>query len=122
MMQTCNDCHEEFESWVELAQHLVSQRKTHKRESVVWALAFLAKKDNIKEFKPRIAISEETRQILKECVRELSGNLQEVRIVCPDCKKVDSLKLPVEYIQDGEAWRNSHGTLIVNCLSCKRER
>ena len=122
MMQTCNDCKEEFESWVELAQHLISQRSSHTRSSVVWALAFLAKKDNVKEFKPRTPISEETRQILKDCVRELSGNMEMARTVCPNCKKVSEQRIEVEYPNDSEAWRNSNGTLVVNCLTCKREK
>jgi hypothetical protein len=120
-MQTCHDCSEEFETWVELAQHIVSQRSTHIRSSVVWALTFLAKKDNVKEFKPRSPMSEETRQIIKDCKRKLSGRMETARTVCPDYHKVSEQKLEIEYIQD-RAWRNSNGTLIVNCLSCKREK
>jgi hypothetical protein len=120
-MQTCHDCQEEFETWVELAQHIVSQKTTHTRSSRVWALAFLAKKENVREFKPRSPMSEETRKIIKECKRELSGRMETARTVCPNCKQVTEQKLEVEFIQD-RSWRNSNGTLIVNCLSCKREK
>jgi hypothetical protein len=118
-MPDCNDCHEEFDTWVELAQHIVSQRSSHTRSSVVWALTFLAKKDNVQEHKPRMPMSEETRKIIKECVRETSGEMREVRTVCPDCHKVDTTKLDVEYVQDREAWRNSNGTYIAMCEKCK---
>ena len=120
-MPDCNDCHEEFDTWVELAQHIVSQRSSHTRSSVVWALTFLAKKDNVQEHKPRMPMSEETRQILKECVRKTSGEMNKVKTVCPNCKKVTEQKIEVEYLQD-RSWRNSNGTLIVNCVGCRKER
>jgi hypothetical protein len=120
-MQTCHDCQEEFETWVELAQHIVSQKKTHNRKSRVWALTFLAKKDNVQEHKPRSPMSEETRQIIKECKRELSGKMEMARTVCPNCKQVTEQSLEVEYLQD-RSWRNSNGTLIVNCQGCRREK
>jgi hypothetical protein len=119
-MPDCNDCHESFESWVELAQHIISQKSTHNRKSRVWALTFLAKKDNVQEFKPRSPMSEETRQIIRECKRELSGRMETARTVCPNCKQVTEQKLEVEYIQDSEAWRNSLGSLITTCENCKR--
>jgi hypothetical protein len=121
-MQTCHDCQEEFETWVELAQHIVSQKSTHNRKSRVWALTFLAKKDNVQEHKPRSPMSEETRQIIKECVRELSGRMEIARTVCPNCKKVSEQRIEVEYLQDREVWRNSNGTLIVNCQGCRKEK
>ena len=117
-MQTCHDCQEEFETWVELAQHIISQKKTHQRKSRVWALTFLAKKDNVQEHNPRMPMSDELKQAVKECVREISGRVQEVRTVCPDCHKVSEQKLPIEYIQDNESWRNSNGTYITMCLKC----
>ena len=118
-MQTCNGCKEEFDTWVELAQHIVSQRSSHTRSSVVWALTFLAKKDNVREFKPATPLSESTRKILKECKRDLSGETKEVRTVCPNCRKVSEQRIEVEYLQD-RGWRNSNGTLIVNCEMCRK--
>ena len=119
MTEICHDCHEEFNTWVELAQHIVSQKSTHNRKSRVWAFTFLAKRDNVQEHKPRMPMSEETRKIIKECVRETSGEMKSVRTVCPDCHKVDTMKLDVEYVQDREAWRNSNGTYIAMCDKCK---
>lgn len=123
-MPDCNDCHEPFEDWVELAQHLVSQRKTHKRKSVVWALTFLAKKDNVQEFKPRLPEQEHTvfgDEQREKYIREISGKTRKVRAVCPDCRKVDELELSVEYIRDREAWRNSNGTYITMCEKCRNK-
>jgi hypothetical protein len=120
MTETCHDCHEEFNTWVELAQHIISQKSTHNRKSRVWALTFLAKKENIQEFKPKMPMSEETRKIIKECVRETSGEMKSVRTVCPNCKKVTEQRIEVEYLQD-RGWRNSNGTLIVNCLDCRNK-
>jgi hypothetical protein len=117
-MQTCHDCQEEFETWAELAQHIVSQKSTHNRKSRVWALTFLAKKENVQEFKSRSPMSEGTRQIIKECVRETSGETKLTKTVCPNCKKVSEQRIEVEYLTQN-SWHNSNGTLIVNCDSCK---
>ena len=84
----------------------------------MWALKFLSSKDNVKEHKARMPMSDELKQAVKECVREISGRVQEVRTVCPDCHKVSEQKLPIEYIQDNESWRNSNGTYITMCLKC----
>ena len=65
-------------------------------------------------------MSEETRQILKECVREVSGETKLERTVCPNCRKVSEQRIEVEYLQD-RGWRNSNGTLIINCENCKSE-
>ena len=121
MTETCHDCYEEYEGFPELAQHIISQRRTHNRKSVVWALTFVARRKNVVEFKPRSPMSEETRQIIKDCKRELSGSVELVRTVCPNCKKVSEQKIEVEYLQD-RSWRNSNGTLVVNCQGCRRER
>ena len=71
-MQTCHDCQEEFETWVELAQHIISQKKTHQRKSRVWALKFLSNKDNVKEHKPRMPMSEELKKNI--CIKLIMSN------------------------------------------------
>jgi hypothetical protein len=117
-MQQCHDCFEEFEGYPELAQHIVSQRKTHKRKSVIWAEIFLSKRDSVKEFKPRQPMSDGLKEIAKDCVRELSGRVQEVRTVCPDCHAASNRKLEVEFLQD-DVWRNSLGSFVVLCENCR---
>ena len=66
-------------------------------------------------------MSAETRKIIKECVRETSGEMNKVKTVCPNCKKVTEQTIEVEYISEN-SWHNSNGTLIVNCLDCRREK
>jgi len=120
MTETCHDCQEDFEGFPELAQHIISQRKSHNRRSVVWAETFLARRKNVVEFKQRNPMSEETRQIIKDCVRETSGEMKRVKTVCPNCRKVTEQRIEVEYLQDREVWRNSNGTLIINCEDCRK--
>ena len=117
-MQTCHDCQEEFETWVELAQHIISQKKTHQRKSRVWALTFLAKKDNVQEHKARMPMSPELKQAVKECVREISGETKKGLVKCPICGELYHAELEVEYVQ-GMPLRNDNGALLINCKSCR---
>ena len=66
MTETCHDCQEEYEGFPALAQHIISQRKTHRRKSVVWAEIFLSRRNNVQEFKPRSPMSDELRQNMTE--------------------------------------------------------
>ena len=117
-MQTCHDCQEEFETWVELAQHIISQKKTHQRKSRVWALKFLSSKDNVKEHKARMPMSPELKQAVKECVRVLSGKIVSGQVKCPICGELYHAELEVEYVQ-GMPLRNDNGALLINCKSCR---
>ena len=118
MSQTCHDCQEEFETWVELAQHIISQKKTHQRKSRVWALKFLSSKDNVKEHKARMPMSDELKQAVKECVRVLSGKIVSGQVKCPICGELYHAELEVEYVQ-GMPLRNDNGALLINCKSCR---
>ena len=115
----CERCGILFTSWKEFALHVTTSDKPHKQSTRIFAAHFLADVKNVQEHKPRMPMSEETRKIIKECIRETSGEMRDVRTVCPDCHKVDTMKLDVEYIQDREAWRNSNGTYIAMCEKCK---
>ena len=117
-MQTCHDCQEQFETWVELAQHIISQKKTHQRKSRVWALKFLSNKDNVKEHKARMPMSPELKQAVKECVRVLSGKIVSGQVKCPICGELYHAELEVEYVQ-GMPLRNDNGALLINCKSCR---
>ena len=126
-MPDCNDCHEEFETWQELAQHIVLQRKSHQRKSTIWALKFLADKSNIRELPKRIGQSpdyvetEFGRENRENAVRHLSGESEIVPTVCPNCKTLNNQRIEAEFIMDRYAWRNPRGVLVVNCGSCKRK-
>ena len=117
-MQTCHDCQEEFETWVELAQHIISQKKTHQRKSRVWALKFLSSKDNVKEHKARMPMSDEIKQLVKECVREISGETKKGMAKCPQCSHLHDVVIEVEYLQDLN-WRDDEGCLVVMCKDCR---
>ena len=117
MSQTCHDCQEEFETWVELAQHIISQKKTHQRKSRVWALKFLSSKDNVKEHKARMPMSDELKQAVKECVREISGETKKGLVKCPQCRQLHSAEIEVEHLVDW-AWREDD-KLMVLCGDCR---
>ena len=114
----CRECQILFKTWSELAKHIVENQETHPRQSVMFAYHVLSDVDNVKEHKARMPMSDELKQAVKECVRELSGRTEIVRAVCPDCRKVFEKKLEVEYI-NGSPWRNSLGTFITMCDKCK---
>ena len=116
-MQTCHDCQEEFETWVELAQHIISQKKTHQRKSRVWALKFLSKRDNVKEHKARMPMSDELKQAVKENVREISGETKKGLVKCPQCRQLHSAEIEVEHLVDW-AWRED-GKLMILCGDCR---
>ena len=117
----CERCGILFTNWKEFCLHVSSSDKPHKQSTRVFAAHFLADVKNVQEHKPRMPMSEETRRIIKECKRELSGETKLERTVCPNCKKVTEQTIEVEYISVN-SWHNSNGTLIVNCLDCRRER
>ena len=117
MSQTCHDCQEEFETWVELAQHIISQKKTHQRKSRVWALKFLSSKDNVKEHKPRMPMSDELKKAVKECVREISGETKKGLVKCPQCRQLHSAEIEVEHLVDW-AWREDDKLMIL-CGDCR---
>ena len=122
-MQTCHDCQEEFETWVELAQHIISQKKTHQRKSRVWALKFLSNKDNVKEHKARMPMSDELKQAVKECVREISGETKKGLVKCPQCRQLHSAEIEIEHLVDW-AWREDDKLMILcgDCRSSYREK
>jgi hypothetical protein len=120
MTETCHDCYEEFDGFPELASHIISQRKSHNRKSVVWAETFLARRKNVVEFKPRTPMTEETRQIIKECVRELSGEMKKELAKCPQCRQLHSVEIEVEHLQDW-AWRED-GKLMIMCGNCRSSK
>jgi hypothetical protein len=116
----CRECHILFKSWNELAKHIVANQDSHPSKSVVFAYHVLSEVDNVREFKPRMPMSNELRQTIKECVRELSGEMEVVTTICPNCMKLERQSIEVEFIQD-RVWRTSNGTLVICCSDCKRE-
>ena len=118
-MIQCHTCWQSFPDYKALALHIMTSKGKCKGKR--FASHVLAGKNNKKEFSPRTPMTEETKQKIKDCVRVLSGESEKVRTVCPNCKKVTEQRLEAEYITSGIAWRNSNGTFIVDCLSCKEK-
>ena len=114
----CHDCGKICETWVELAHHVVLQKKTHKRQSRVWALRFLSKVQDKKSFKPRTPLSEEQKQTLKDNVRELSGEMEVAICRCSNCNKKYKAQVEVEYLADADIWKDADGNVMRNCQEC----
>ena len=116
----CRECHILFPSWNELAKHIVANQDSHPSKSVVFAYHVLSEVDNVREFKPRMPMSPELKQAVKECVREISGEMKKGLVKCPQCRQLHSKEIEIEYIQD-ENWRDEDGKLMILCGDCRRK-
>lgn len=116
-MPKCHTCWQNFEDYKALAVHIMSSGgKCKGKRFASHVLADV----KVREFTKRSPMSDEIKQTAKECVRELSGETKKTRTVCPSCKQVTEQSIEVEYIQD-RAWRNSNGSFIINCWSCRKK-
>ena len=84
----------------------------------MWALKFLSSKDNVKEHKARMPMSDELKKAVKECVREISGETKKGMAKCPQCSHLHDVVIEVEYLQDRN-WRDDEGCLVVMCKDCR---
>jgi uncharacterized protein YbaR (Trm112 family) len=115
----CRDCGKsDCKDWKELALHIQTSEEWHSRGSKIWAAECLAGKDNVKEHKPRQPMSDELKKMVKECVRELSGETKKGLVKCPQCKQLHSMEVEIEYIED-DNWRDDEGRLVILCGSCR---
>lgn len=108
----------------ELAQHIVDQKKTH-RKSLRWASSFLLRVRQLnqkRDMPQRMPIPEEQREAIREA-REalkmvLSGEMVSVMTVCPGCRGNSIQRVEIEFAQSPYAWRGQQGTLVMRCQSC----
>ena len=114
----CRECHILFSSWNELAKHIVANQETHPSKSVMFAYHVLSEVDNVQEHKPRLPMSPELRQTVKECVREISGETKKGLVKCPQCNHLHSMAVEIEYVQDRN-WRDEDGKLMILCGDCR---
>ena len=114
----CRECHILFPSWNELAKHIVANQDSHPSKSVVFAYHVLSEVDNVREFKPRMPMSPELKQAVKECVREISGETKKGLVKCPQCRKKYDAEIEIEYLQDLN-WRDDDGCLMIMCRKCR---
>ena len=116
----CERCDILFPSWKEFALHISTSDKPHKQSTRIFAAHFLADVKNVKEHKPRMPMSDELKQAVKECVREISGETKKGLVKCPQCRQLHSAEIEVEHLVDW-AWRED-GKLMILCGDCRREK
>ena len=114
----CRECHILFSSWNELAKHIVANQDSHPSKSVVFAYHVLSEVDNVREFKPRMPMSPELKQAVKECRRELSGEMAKGQVKCPVCGVLYHAEIEIEHLQ-GMPLRDNDGALLINCKDCR---
>jgi hypothetical protein len=121
---TCHQCGKECKDWLELARHIVAEKKTHKvKKDRTWALSFISKRPNQVEInrvandpdKIKTDFGEENRQNRS---RQLSGEQVYANVVCPKCKKIHRPLLEMEFTKDCEAWRLGD-RLVKLCQGCE---
>ena len=71
----CRECHILFSSWNELAKHIVANQETHPSKSVMFAYHVLSEVDNVRDFKPRMPMSDELKQTILIKSATVSGTV-----------------------------------------------
>ena len=119
----CFACHEVFDTYKELALHVVANQNTH-RKSLKWAAKVLTdvQRLNAKQDKPqgRIALTEEEKEAKKDCQRQISGELSFTRVVCPSCLQVRSERIEIEHLENPTSWRWK-GKIAIECDNCGQD-
>ena len=119
-MVLCHSCNQPFSDYRELAQHIASNKKGHRRGKK-WAAKYLLNiraLNKKKDMNGRVALTEADRENKKDTVRELSGETTVVEALCPHCKRKSRQIFPIEFGGSSEAWRDK-GCLVVLCQSCR---
>lgn len=118
-MTLCHSCDKSFPDYRELALHILSTKKGH-RKGRRWAAKYLSHLNALarKELNHgRSELTEADRENKRSTIRVLSGESVFVEALCPHCKRKSRQNLPIEYAESKEAWR-SKGSLVVLCQSC----
>jgi len=118
----CLSCdHTPFETYRELAKHIVSSRKGH-RKGKRWASKYLL----LNSLSPRKRRGTRTQSAptdgqkanKEDTRRELSGATEFVTTLCLKCRNAVIQGLPIEYVRSQDAWRIK-GYLVVMCPVCR---
>jgi phage FluMu protein Com len=121
----CNTCRDIFETYTELAQHISSApRKTHKHGRK-WAAKLLLKVsqlDKKQDFENRSKLTEQEKQNKREVqnIVQLSGQKAYVNAKCPQCKRIHSESIEIEYARSNTAWKIKDMFMIL-CGGCRRD-
>ncbi len=120
MTVSCNSCQKPFADFNELALHISSQKKGH-RKGKKWAAKYLMRTRQLDKKKLNnggIGLTSEDRKNRETTIRELSGKNEMVIAHCPKCKTRKQQVLPVEYVSSSEAWHMGD-KLVVICEGCR---
>ena len=74
----------------------------------------------MKDKPERMGVTAQDKENKENGRRELSGNTQHAKTVCPNCKQSNVQSLPVEHIESVDAWKTPSGAFMVNCQRCRR--
>lgn len=117
----CNSCGETFETYKDLAIHIMSSKKGH-RQGKIWASKYLSKQRILDrkvsmQSRNHSPFTEQDRENRREAERVLSGNIANTRTICPKCKSLGIYQFPIEHTESKEAWRIG-GSLVKLCIRC----
>ena len=118
-MELCHSCNKEFADYKELALHISSSKKGH-RKGKRWAAKYLLRLRALSKRENNYGhskLTEADKENKRSTIRKLSGESVFVEALCPHCKRKSRQNLPIEYAESKEAWRNK-GCLVVLCQSC----
>lgn len=115
----CISCGNVFDDYSELASHIISTKKGH-RKGRKWAAQYvhrnlLNKRDN--KFKDGKPAPPKTKP--SEISLQLSGNQRCVNTVCPKCHSLGQEVLEAEYANSPNVWRLDDRIVVV-CIRCRR--
>ncbi len=120
-MPLCLSCQKVCADYKELALHIQSSKKGH-RKGKRWAAKYMmrVRQLNKRELNGRVPLTEEQKEARASIFRELSGETEYALAVCPHCHKGHREVLPVEFRQSQDAWRVKD-KLVVLCATCGGE-
>ena len=118
---TCKACdHEPFETWYELACHIIKQRDKAHRRHKLWATKYLHRhvlNKRIIEHRGNGGLTSEDKQAQEDTRRELSGATEQVVTICPRCNHGQRQYVELEHLENRLAWR-IRGCLVIVCMNC----
>ncbi len=117
-MPMCLSCNKTCADFKELAIHIQSSKKGH-RKGKRWAAKYILRVRSLdkKKLNGRMSLTKEQKDNRKDTIRELSGKNEKVVTYCPRCKSPKGGLMPIEFTQSKVAWRIKD-KLVVVCEIC----
>ena len=117
---TCKACDQHFDTWYELARHIMTRRDKEHRKSKLWAAKYLHRhvlNKRMTERRGNGGLTSEDRQAREDTRRELSGATSQVVTICPRCNHGQRQYVEIEHVENNLAWKIK-GCLVKLCVSC----